>query len=133
MCKISSQVGAEDFAPAHKHQNMVTENMPSQTMNGDCRDSGVFFSNGTSLLEDVQIKSEVVFQCNNKSVWDLTHKTDISVLVEKKASDIVPFGRVSDCPPKTDSSLCHYATESRTEETEDDFEDCAFVDLDAVK
>ncbi|XP_077075696.1 uncharacterized protein znf770 [Siphateles boraxobius] len=135
--QISSQVGAEDFAPVHKDQNMVAENMPSQTMNGDCRDSGVFFSNGTSLLEDVQIKSEVVFQCNNKSVWDLMHETDISVLVEKKASDIVPFGRVSDCPPKTDSYLCHYATESRTEEKWtrhlDDFEDCAFVDLDDVK
>lgn len=135
--QISSQVGAEDFAPAHYDQNMVTENKPSQTMIGDCRDSGVSFSNGTSLLADVQIKSEVVFQCNNNSVWDLTHKTDISVLVEKKASDIVPFGRVSDCPPKTDSSLCHYATESRTEEKWtrhlDDFEDCGFVDLDDVK
>ncbi|KAK7133394.1 hypothetical protein R3I94_015313 [Phoxinus phoxinus] len=135
--QMSSQVGAEDFAPAHTDQNMVPENMSSQTMIGDWRDSGVFFSNGTSLLEDVQIKSEVVFQCNNKSVWDLTHKTDISGLVEKKASDSVPFGRVSDCPPKTDSSLCHYATESRTEEKWtchlEDFEDCAFADLDDVK
>ncbi|XP_067274642.1 zinc finger protein 665 [Pseudorasbora parva] len=105
----------EDFASAHQDQNMVTYNMSSQTMNG----------NGNSLLENVQIKSEFVFQCKNKSIWDLTHKTDISVLVEEKASDIVPFGRVSDCPPKTDSSVFRYATESRTEGARhmDDIED----------
>ncbi|ROL55305.1 Zinc finger protein 770 [Anabarilius grahami] len=134
--QISSQVGYEDFAPAYQDKNMVTDNMPSQTMNGDCSDSGVFFSNGTSLLESGRINSEVVFQCNNKSVWELTHKTDISGLVEKKPSDIVPFGMVSDCPPKTDSSLCHFPSESRTVEKwahhMDDIEDSAFVDFGVV-
>ncbi|XP_073709340.1 uncharacterized protein znf770 [Garra rufa] len=111
----------------HKDQNMVTEDILSQKMSVDCSDSDLYYSKSTSPLETLENKSEVVFQCNNKSVWDLMHKTDI-LLDGKKTSDIVPFGRVSDCPPKTDSSLHHCASESRTEENwphpMDDIEDC---------
>ncbi len=43
---------------------------------------------------------------------------------------------MSDCPPKTDSSLPHCAPESRTEEKwahhMDNIEDCVFVDSDTV-
>uniref|UniRef100_A0A9J8A4Q4 Zinc finger protein 770 n=1 Tax=Cyprinus carpio carpio TaxID=630221 RepID=A0A9J8A4Q4_CYPCA len=107
-------------------QNVLIENMLSQKMSGGCSDSSVYLSKSTSPLENVE---------NNKSVWGLTHKTDI-LLDGKKASDVVPFGRVSDCPPKTDSSLRHCAPESRTEvewaHHMDDIEDCVFVDSDTV-
>ncbi len=56
-------------------QNVLTEDMPSQKMSGGCSDSGVYLSKSTSPLENVENK--VVFWCNNKSVWGLTHKTDI--------------------------------------------------------
>ncbi|XP_052442379.1 zinc finger protein 770 [Carassius gibelio] len=106
-------------------QNVLTEDMLSQKICGDCNDSSVYLSKSTSPLENVE---------NNKSVLGLMHKTDI-LLDGKKASDIVPFGRVSDCPPKTDSSLRHCAPESRTEEKWelyiDDVED-VFVDSDTV-
>uniref|UniRef100_A0A9J7X732 Zinc finger protein 770 n=1 Tax=Cyprinus carpio carpio TaxID=630221 RepID=A0A9J7X732_CYPCA len=122
----------KEKSTVHQDQYMVTENMPSQKMSGDCNDSDLYFSKSTSPLE----KSEVFFQCNSKSFWGLTDKTDI-LLDGKKASDIVPFGRVSDCPPKTDSSLRHCASESRIEEKwehhMDDIEDCVFVDSDTVK
>ncbi|XP_058612002.1 zinc finger protein 770-like [Onychostoma macrolepis] len=114
-------------------QNVLTEDMLSQKKSGGCSDSGAYLSKSTSPLGNVENK--VVFWCNNKSVWGLTHKPDI-LLDGKKASDIVPFGRVSDCPPKTDSSLRHCAPESRTEEKwahhMDDIEDCVFVDSDTV-
>ncbi|XP_016408165.1 zinc finger protein 770-like [Sinocyclocheilus rhinocerous] len=114
-------------------QNVLAEDMLSQNMSGGCSDSSVYLSKSTSPLENVENK--VVFWCNNKSAWGLTHKTDI-LLDGKKASDIVPFGRMSDCPPKTDSSLRHCAPESRTEEKwahhMDDIEDCVFVDSDTV-
>ncbi|XP_016373141.1 zinc finger protein 770 [Sinocyclocheilus rhinocerous] len=116
----------------HQDQSMVPDDMPSQNMSSDCNNSDLYFSKSTSPLE----KSEVVFRCNNKSVWGMTDETDI-LLDGKKASDIVPFGRVSDCPPKTDSSLHHCASESRIEEKwahhMDDIEDCVFVDSDTVK
>ncbi|XP_016086166.1 zinc finger protein 770-like isoform X2 [Sinocyclocheilus grahami] len=116
---------------AHQDQNIVTDDMPSQKISGDGNDSDLYFSKSTSPLE----KSEVVFQCNNKSVWGMTDKTDI-LLDGKKASDIVPFGRMSDCPPKTDSSLHHCASESRIGKWAhhmDDIKDCVFVDSDTVK
>ncbi|XP_026147237.1 zinc finger protein 236-like isoform X2 [Carassius auratus] len=106
-------------------QNVLTEDILSQKICGDYNDSCVYLSKSTSPLENVE---------NNKSVLALMHKTDI-LLDGKKASDIVPFGRVSDCPPKTDSSLRHCAPESRTEEKwelyMDDVEDF-FVDSDTV-
>ncbi|XP_026147156.1 zinc finger protein 770-like [Carassius auratus] len=106
-------------------QNVLTEDMLSQNICGDYNDLGVHLSKSTSPLENVE---------NNKSVLGLTHKTDI-LLDGKKAFDIVPFGKVSDCPPKTDSSLRHCAPESRAEEKwehyMDDVEDF-FVDSDTV-
>ncbi|XP_059369130.1 uncharacterized protein LOC132107016 [Carassius carassius] len=106
-------------------QNVLTEDMLSQKICGDYNDSSVYLSKSTSPLENVE---------NSKSVLGLTHKTDI-LLDGKKASDIVPFGRVSDCPPKTDSFLRHCAPESRTEEKwahyMDDVED-VFVDSETV-
>ncbi|XP_050994357.1 zinc finger protein 235-like [Labeo rohita] len=124
------------FRTMHRDQNMIIENIQPQKMSVDCNDSDLYFSISTSPLETVENKSEVIFQCNNKSLWGLTHETDI-LLDGKKTSDIVPFGRVSDCPPKTDSSLRHCASESRTEENwahqMGDVEDCAFVDSDTGK
>ncbi|XP_051954979.1 zinc finger protein 770 [Xyrauchen texanus] len=132
-------VGAEDFITVQ--QDQVAEDIRSQKMNheefhqsGGCSDSS-----GTSNLENVEIKSEVIFRCNDKSVCELLiHKTDISMLVEKRTSDIMPFGRVSDCPPTTDSSFHYCASEQRTEEEcsrdmDDVIEDCAIVDVHTVK
>ncbi|XP_026088927.1 zinc finger protein Xfin [Carassius auratus] len=117
----------------HQVQYMViTDDTPFQNMSGDCNDSDLDFSKTTSPLE----KSEVVSRCSNESVWTLTDKTDI-LLDGKEASDIVPFGRMSDCPPKTESSLHHCAYESRIEEKwahhMDDIKDCVFVNPDTVK
>ncbi|XP_059354990.1 zinc finger protein ZFP2 isoform X2 [Carassius carassius] len=117
----------------HQVQYMViTDDLPFQKMSGDCNDSDLHFSKTTSPLED----SEVVSRCSNESVWALTDKTDI-LLDEKEASDTVPFGRLSDCPPKTESSLHHCAYESRIEEKwahhMDDIKDCVFVNSDTVK
>ncbi|XP_051511434.1 zinc finger protein 770 isoform X2 [Myxocyprinus asiaticus] len=132
-------VGAEDFITVQ--QDQVAEDILSQKMNpeefhqsGGCSDSS-----GTSNLENVEIKSEVIFRCNDKSVCELLiHKTDISMLVEKRTSDIMPFGRVSDCPPTTDSSSHYCASEQSTEEEcsrdmDDVIEDCAIVDTHTVK
>ncbi len=114
-------------------RNVLTEDMQSQKISGGCSDSGVYLSKSTSPLENVENK--IIFWCNNQSVWGLTHKNDI-LLDGKMASDIVPLGRVSDCPPKTDSSLRHCPPESRTEEKlahhMDDIEECVFVDSDTV-
>ncbi len=114
-------------------RNVLTEDMLSQKISGGCSDSVVYLSKSTSPLENVENK--IIFWCNNQSVWGLTHKNDI-LLDGKMASDIVPLGRVSDCPPKTDSSLRHCPPESRTEEKSahhmDDIEECVFVDSDTV-
>ncbi|XP_016310969.1 zinc finger protein Xfin-like [Sinocyclocheilus anshuiensis] len=124
-----------DTTSTNKQKSTVQQdqNVLTEDASGGCSDSSVYLSKGTSPLENVENK--VVFWCNNKSAWGLTHKTDI-LLDGKKASDIVPFGRVSDWPPKTDSSRHHCAPESRTEEKwahhMDDIEDCVFVDSDTV-
>ncbi len=114
-------------------RNVLTEDMLSQKISGGCSDSVVYLSKSTSPLENVENK--IIFWCNNQSVWGLTHKNDI-LLDGKMASDIVPLGRVSDCPPKTDSSLRHCPPESRTEEKSahhmDDIEECVFVDSDTA-
>ncbi len=114
-------------------RNVLSEDMLSQKISGGCSDSGVYLSKSASPLENVENK--IIFWCNNQSVWGLTHKNDI-LLDGKMASDIVPLGRVSDCPPKTDSSLRHCPPESRTEEKlahhMDDIEECVFVDSDTV-
>ncbi|XP_056337339.1 zinc finger protein 728 [Danio aesculapii] len=132
--KISS---SQDGATVHQDPNMLTDNA-SQKMSGDCSDSGGLTSNGTRCLGNVVLNSEVITQSSKKSVSGLTHNTDISVPAEKKAFDIVPFGRVSDCPPKTESSLQPCASNSTTEQTlahhtGDIKEEVSFVDSDTIK
>lgn len=132
--KISS---SQDGATVHQVPNMLTDNA-SQKISGDCSDSGALTSNGTRFLGNVVLNSEVITQSSKKSVSELTHNTDLSVPAEKMAFDIVPFGRVSDCPPKTELSLQPCASNSRTEQTwahhtGDIKEEVSFVDSDAIK
>lgn len=128
---------SQDGATVHQDPNMLADNA-SQKMSGNCSDSGGLTSNGTRFLGNVVPNSEVITQSSKKTVLGLTHNTDISVPAEKKAFDIVPFGRVSDFPPKTDSSLQPCASNSRTEQTWAHHtgnikEEVSFVDSDTIK
>ncbi|KAL1254458.1 hypothetical protein QQF64_016687 [Cirrhinus molitorella] len=133
--------------------------MASQKIIGDCSDSDACLQD--SLLKEGGLdlhsgQSSVYSSKTSEGQWMeeiqeseeeqgasvTTQSEDINANVKvwqngKKTSDIVPFGRVSDCPPRTDSSLRHCASESRTEENWphhiDDIKDCDFVDSDTGK